>query len=251
MESALLGMISLGGLYAISNQENRVKKKENFQNKNQRKLAETNYPINENSNNLANDINKYPNSNAATDKYFEQKSFENKYSKTNVVKSLNGNNVNLNDFKHNNMVPFFGGKIRGRGADLDQAESILDNMAGLGTQNIKKVEQAPLFTPEDNMQWSHGQPNQSDFYQSRQVPSLTMNNVKPWTSQNVGPGLNNGFSNEGSNGFNSGLMSRDKYLPKTVNELRVNNNPKITFDLENHEGPAISHIKESGKLILN
>ena len=45
MESAILGMIGLGGLYAISNQDKKsCNKKENFSNQN--KLSSSNYPIN-------------------------------------------------------------------------------------------------------------------------------------------------------------------------------------------------------------
>ena len=43
------------------------------------------------------------------------------------ISSLTGNPVSRNDFKHNNMVPFFGGRIRGAGANYDQAELNEDN----------------------------------------------------------------------------------------------------------------------------
>lgn len=86
----------------------------------------------------------------------------------------------------------------------------------------------------------------SDFLQSRVNPSMRMANVKPWEEQRVAPGLNKGFTNEGSNGFNSGMEARDSWLPKTVNELRVDTNPKITYGLSGHEGPADSLIKNAG-----
>ena len=56
-----------------------------------------------------------------------------------------------------------------------------------------------------------------------------MNNVKPWKEQMVGPGLGKGYVSEGSNGFNSALTAREYYNPKTVNELRVKTNPKMTY----------------------
>ena len=141
------------------------------------------------------------------------------------------------------MVPFNGGKIKGQTYNMNVAENILDNMIGTGSQSIKKVEQAPLFKPEQNMQWNYGMPNQSDFYQSRVNPGMRNSNVKPFDSINVGPGLNQGYSINGSGGFNSGMESRDKWLPKTVDELRVDTNPKLEYELTNHEGPANSFIK--------
>ena len=76
--------------------------------------------------------------------------------------------------------------------------SILDNYQGTGSQNIKKVEQAPLFKPQDNMQLINGAPNQNDFYQSRVLPSTKMANVLPWEQQKVAPGIGLGYTTEGS-----------------------------------------------------
>ncbi|MFN9958832.1 MAG: hypothetical protein ACK55I_37555, partial [bacterium] len=64
----------------------------------------------------------------------------------------------------------------------------------------------------------------------------------------VGPGLNQGFTKNGTGGFNSGMEARDKWLPKTVDELRVSTNPKLEYELINHEGPAQSVIKNVGLL---
>jgi len=118
-------------------------------------------------------------------------------------------------------------------------------MIGSGSQTIKKIEQAPLFKPEDNMQWAYGMPNQSDFYQSRVNPGMKNSNTKPFDSIMVGPGLDKGYGVNGSNGFNSGMEARDKWLPKTIDELRVDTNPKLEYELINHEGPAYSFIKSA------
>jgi hypothetical protein len=141
------------------------------------------------------------------------------------------------------MVPFNGGKVKGRTYDVNITETVLDNMIGSGSQVVKKIEQAPLFKPESNMQWAYGMPNQSDFYQSRVNPAMKNNNVKPFDSITVGPGLDQGYGINGSNGYNSGMEARDKWLPKTVDELRVDTNPKLEYELINHEGPANSYIK--------
>jgi hypothetical protein len=59
----------------------------------------------------------------------------------------------------------------------------------------------------------------------------------------VGPGLDKGYGIDGNNGFNSGMEARDKWLPKTIDELRVDTKPKLEYELSNHEGPAYSNIK--------
>lgn len=159
---------------------------------------------------------------------------------------LSGDYLDSESFKHVNMVPFNGGKVKGGTYDMNIAETLLDNMAGTGSQVIKKVEQAPLFKPEANMNWTNGAPNRSDFYQSRVMPGSRNNNIKPFESEQVGPGLNKGYTNEGSGGFNSGMESRDQWLPKTVDELRVSTNPKLEYNLNNLEGPSYSNVKNPG-----
>jgi hypothetical protein len=72
------------------------------------------------------------------------------------------------------------------------------------------------------------------------------NNVKPFESENVGPGLNQGYGTCGSGGYNSGMEARDKWREKTVDELRVATNPKMEYNLVNHEGPAASVVKNVG-----
>ena len=140
------------------------------------------------------------------------------------------------------MVPFFGSTIKGPQINSSNS-NILDNYQGAGSQDIKKVEQAPMFKPEDNIQWSHGLPNQSDFLQSRQLPSLKMANVLPWQQEKVAPGLGLGYTTEGSGGFNSGMLDRKAWIPPTVDELRAKTNPKVTYGLFGHEGPAQSTVQ--------
>ena len=79
------------------------------------------------------------------------------------------------------------------------------------------------------MGWAHGSPNMSDFMQSRVNPAMKMSNVKPFVSENVGPGLNRGYTTLGSGGYNSGMESRDRWIAKSVDELRVKTNPMVTY----------------------
>ena len=54
---------------------------------------------------------------------------------------FNGETIDPTTLKHNNMQPFFGGKIRGAGPNINTSESILDNKTGSGSQSVAKQEQ--------------------------------------------------------------------------------------------------------------
>ncbi len=198
-------------------------------------------------------VNRYPNASQATDKYFDQTVYE-RVAETNppgspggggggqVNMSLTGQPIDSANFKHANMVPYFGGKIRGSTANANTAEGLLDNLQGAGSQFIRKEEVAPLFKPQKDYQFPHGSPNRSDFMMSRENPSMRMANIKPWAEEKIAPGLGKGYNCNGGAGFNSGMEARDSWLPKTVNELRVDTNPKMTFGLDGHQGPAMAKV---------
>jgi len=104
--------------------------------------------------------NAYNSGSAVTDKYYnatldkrilsQNTQFGNPYNTNNVVTSVTSSNpssqfgvmsltgkpINVDDFGHNNMVPFFGARIRGSTANADTHESILDSYSGTGTQKI-------------------------------------------------------------------------------------------------------------------
>jgi len=268
-------LIALGGMYVASNQKKdsytKSKKmdsnkkdspvKENYTNMGRKinylpntDIPSQNYPI-PNETELVSTVQRYSNPNVATDKYFDQNLYEKNQNNgvrvgNNIqeIYSLTGNYLDSSEFKHNNMVPFYGGKIKGQLYHADTAETLLDNMVGSGSQLTKKIEQAPLFKPQEHMQWAYGAPNMSDFYQSRVNPGMNNANVKPFESITVGPGLNQGYTTTGSGGYNSGMEARDEWLPKTVDQLRVETNPKLEYSLENHEGPSYAHVQNVGIL---
>lgn len=279
----VIPLIALGGMYVISNnktsnssmKEGLTKKsnmgKEGFNNMGIRsnlqeskpeskfsnylpntQIPPQNYPI-MNNKELIDNVQEYPNPNTATDKYFNQNAYEEKERagipvSNNIQQfySLTGDYMSTQMFTHNNMVPFDGGKPKGQVYHNNNAETILDNYVGNGSQVIKKIEQAPLFKPQENVQWTFGMPDMSDFYQSRQNPVNKNNMVKPFESVHVGPGMDQGYSSAGTHGFNAGMEARDKWLPKTVDELRVATNPKQEYDLNGLQGPAQSQIKNIG-----
>lgn len=264
MAQLAIPLIALGGLYVISNHDKKKDdceddEKEGFvseKRREQRSLPPETIPINYPTQSKVSQTNPryFPSPNQATDKYFDQTVYKT-IEKNNPLNSVGGNvqsavgltgeKINKKNFKHNNMIPFFGGKVKGASVSADIAQTQLDNMQGQGSQFIKKTEQAPLFKPHANMTWSNGMPNQSEFMLSRQYPSSKMNNIKPWDEEKVAPGLGLGYTTTGSGaGYNAAVEDRNAWLPKTVNQLRYDTNPKVTFGLKGHEGPAISYVKD-------
>lgn len=262
MDVLLVGAVGLGGLYAIAKSEKENKKKEamrtigKIQKQASNPASNLNYAENNNATEMYADQAKFQRIHNTTAGYKQQLTNNSAYSPDDEItpeseqkkaqKLMSGQQFKADEFTHNNMVPFFGAKIRGRGADLDQSESIMDNMTGSGALQFENSEPAPLFRPEDNIQQPNGMQNNSDFYQSRVNPSNHISNVKPWEEIQVGPGLGKGYTANGSSGFNSGMEAREAWLPKTVNQLRTTTNPKMTYGLANHEGPATSEVKNIG-----
>jgi hypothetical protein len=190
--------------------------------------------------------NRYDDPNVYTDKYFNDSMIENR-STVERYTSLTGDSVDVSYFKHNNMQPFFGSKVHSNNA-ANSNESYLDNFAGSGSQYISKKEQSPMFNPSKNNEFSFGMPSSSDFVQSRMNSTNKMSNVKPFEPIQVGPGLGIGPDvKSGGDGFNNGMMARELWSDKNVDELRVANKKKASgLSMSGREGPANSFIKQMG-----
>ena len=250
--------IALSSMYVISNQNKKKEDgSESFVNmgKPVNYLPNINEPIENypvlNKSEVNNLGNSYPSNVQSTNDYLNQNEYYKKEKEgvkvgTNVqqIHSLNGNTVPINDFVHNNMVPI-NGKTREHNYNNNNTSSILDNYNGKGTQYLRKTEQAPLFKPHNDVQWTNGMPNMSNFLQSRVNPSMKNNMVKPFETVKVGRGQE-GESRDGCKGYNLGMNDREKWMPKTVDELRAINNPKEERIILSHEGPANSQIKNRG-----
>jgi len=265
MAEVAIPALALGAMYILSNRKENPEKEsfDNVAGPEGKKLVMgelpsgiptepvVNYPV-QNYADVGTNPASYPAPNAATDRYYRQEVYENQVesgqtpSNSTLFKSLSGDTVQKKDIKFNNMVPFFGSNVTQRTIGFNGNESILDSYGGSGSQVIHKKEQAPLFAPQENLHYAHGVPNHTDFIQSRMNPSRNISNVKPWEEVRVGPGLNKGYTSKGSDGFNAGMEAREMWADKTVDQLRVKTNPKLTFGLGNHEGPANSIIKNRG-----
>ena len=129
---------------------------------------------------------------------------------------------------HGNMVPFFGGK-QTQSMYSGATDGILDLYTGKGKQTFHHKEEAPaFFKPEAGTGRPWKTPVETEWEQERQVTSLAMKNTFPVNQVQVGPGVNDGYTNLPSGGYNQDAM-REYALPKTTDERRVVNKPKLTY----------------------
>ena len=146
MAELAVPIIALGSLYILSAQEN---KKEAFsKEKQQIHNKKSNTKRLDNQHNFNNqEVNNYKHREPFQN---QQQTLSGPLQNNEKIKLMNGQEVDKNEFNHNNMKPFFGAKIRGATKDLNITESILDNKQGYGSQSFNKIEQAPLFRPDEN-----------------------------------------------------------------------------------------------------
>ncbi len=258
-------LVALGGLYMVSKQVNNPVKNEAFTSMNRDSLPNIDVPNRnfpdefpvvsaetEQTSRLST-VNKYDSNGTYTDKYFNPNMVASTIKSDMATPadggkqyySLTGDKVSSSYFQHNNMVPFFGSNVRTMLVDENSNESLLDNLVGAGSQIKIKKENAPLFAPSKNLQWANGAPNVSEFMQSRMLVGNKMNGVMPFQPERVAPGLGRDGQ---SDGFNSGMMMREAWLPKTVDELRVDNKPKTSNVILGLEGPAMSRVQNLGSI---
>jgi hypothetical protein len=144
---------------------------------------------------------------------------------------------------HNNMVPFFGAR-QTQSTYNGATDGILDTYTGTGRHTFFHKEEAPaMFSPEAGTGLPWGKQVETDFEQSRMVTSLAMKNVFPIEQVQVGPGVNDGYTNLPSGGYQQDAI-REFALPRTTDEIRVANKPKLTY--EGEIVPGAHYITEPG-----
>lgn len=242
MAAFIVPAVGLGFLWIVSNQ----KKEEGYTNIQKSNIKDSTlipknysknfYPINLNNQtkekNITNNVRKYVGEKDLTKRYFDKKFQQTENAKNYKNKefvSLTGENVDHKKFSHNNMVPWFGSRVRQPLQTNKVTENILDSYTGSGSQQNSKKVLAPLFEPQKNMHLTNGMANHNDWMQSRMNVSQKISGIKPFEDKKIGPGLDRGYTTESYGGFNAGMSARDKWMPKNVDQLRVETNKKETF----------------------
>jgi len=148
----------------------------------------------------------------------------------NLISALSGQKISSSDFTHNNMVPFFGGRVR-QNVGAQTNSGILDSYTGSGVTQIKKKEVETMFntaqTPFGN---PYGLEDSSEFLHDRIELPRSRSGERPFEPVRVGTGVGEKFGSTGKGGFqqmevNQLMMEK---MPKT-DDLRTTNNPKLTY----------------------
>ena len=148
-----------------------------------------------------------------------------------ITSELTGSRLATTDFKHNNMVPFFGGRVR-QNVGAQANTGILDTFTGSGVTQISKKEIEPMF---DTARAPFGNPfgmeDQTDFVQSRINDPRSRSGERPFEPVRVGPGVNEGFAATGKGGFQQ--FEVNQYMIDNIrrtDDLRTSDNPKETYN---------------------
>jgi hypothetical protein len=144
-----------------------------------------------------------------------------------MVSSLSGNTIRATEFTHNNMVPFFGGRVK-QNMKATANNSVLDTFTGAGYTQIAKKEVETMFDYQRPFGNPFGLESSTDFMQTRVDVPRSRNNERPFEPTRVGPAVNEGFGMTGKGGFQQ-LEINELMRPKTTDELRVATNPKMTY----------------------
>ena len=148
-----------------------------------------------------------------------------------VTSELTGERVESAAFTHNNMVPFFGGRVR-QNVGAQTNSGILDSYTGSGVTQISKKEIEPMF---DTARAPFGNPfgmeDQTDFVQSRINDPRSRAGERPFEPVRVAPGMNEGFAAAGKGGFQQ--FEVNQYMIDNIrrtDDLRTSDNPKETYN---------------------
>jgi len=153
------------------------------------------------------------------------------------ISPLSGQSVKKEAF-HDNMVPFIKNKNQ-QNLNFDVNSNRLGRYTGNDeTYRPKKHEVKSFFDITPDNSYVYGSPSFTETVGlDRYVPSQKRQGEKPFQDIRVGPGLAAGFTAEPVGGLNQ-ANARDYILPKSIDELRVLTNPKITY-----EGRVVAGLK--------
>lgn len=129
---------------------------------------------------------------------------------------------------HSNEVPFFGSHVT-QSMYSGATNGILDGYTGAGKEYFQKREVKSFFDAKPGTGNPFGNQVETDFMQSRMATGQRMNNVFPIEQVQVGPGVNDGYTNIPKGGFNQADM-RDYAMPKTTDEIRVVGKEKLSYE---------------------
>ena len=138
-----------------------------------------------------------------------------------INSKLTGDSI---EFSHNNMQPFFGSSVK-QNTDLNKTARELDIFTGGEDLKKPKKEVEGLFEPEK--QNIFGMQNYAEQYKNNINQSRYENHNLPFEQLKVGPGVGLDYDDGPTGGFQQDIRKYE--LPKTVDDLRAKNNPRVTY----------------------
>ena len=154
--------------------------------------------------------------------------------------------VDKEHFTHTNMQPMFK-KALNFEKHGDRSQHKIELFSGLKRDGwTNKQEQAPLFDPIVNIANIYGDPSMTDELKTRYMPGRERKNELPFKQIKVGVGVAIGNTQNGN--FVKGNGDTYRILPKTVDELRAANKPKLTYEgrvvegMHDAKGPVIGRV---------
>lgn len=149
-----------------------------------------------------------------------------------ITSGLSGQTLMSSQFTHNNMQPFFGGRVR-QNVDDSANTGRLDRYTGGGSTQFRKKEVEQMFdntqTPFGNV---YGLEDASNFVQDRINTPRNRAGERPFEPVRVAPGVGEGFSSTGKGGFQQ--LEVNELMMKNIkktDDLRVETNPKLSYSM--------------------
>ena len=164
---------------------------------------------------------------------------------------LSGEKIKKENFKHANMAPHFGSKLT-QNTNVESNQSILELFTGSSKCHKGKRETRPFFKQQKNL-GCIGAEHFRDINVNMENRYICSQNKKcelPFEQVRVGAGLNQGFTDKPSGGFGQN-NTRDFVIPKSVDELRTLNNPRLTYEGRVLPPKNISKRGRHGKVYKN
>merc|ERR1712227_921424 len=162
--------------------------------------------------------------------------------------NMNYSVTDENDLDHNNMVPHFSKKQIINDYNEQTFAHRMELFSGSSKNFTPKKELLKEnFTPlEKDVNLVNGSQSNIELLQGYYLPSTQKRNVLPFEQQQVGPGLN--LDPSQTSRPDGGSFEEYRPMPKTVDELRSYDNPKITFEGVMKSGQKGSKSSTIGKV---
>lgn len=165
---------------------------------------------------------------------------------------VNGNNMNYgiineNEF-NNNVQPHFSKKQIINDYNEQTFAHRMELFSGSSKNFIPKKELLQEnFSPiQKDVNLVNGSQNNLELLQGYYLPSTQKRNILPFEQQQIGPGLN--LDPSQTSRPDGGSFEEYRPMPKTIDELRSDDNPKITFEGVMKSGQKGSKGRTIGKV---